>query len=74
MTTTGSNIAGRVGEYYDFIESLGDSVDPIQAAMFIELEFDIVIPDAQTTEEHLGRRESAAKLVQQLKSVPAQSI
>lgn len=55
-----------VSEYYDFVDSLGEVIDPLQAAMFAELEFDIVIPDAEINARNLSDARSASDLVWRL--------
>lgn len=62
-------VNAKIAEYYEFIASLGEDVDPLQAAMFVELEFNVVIPDAEITPENLGDAVAATALV--LRSVGA---
>ena len=73
MSQAMSDTLRRIGEYYDFIASLNASVDPLQAAMFVELEFDMVIPDNEITETNLGQPEAAAELVARLKDIQVRS-
>jgi hypothetical protein len=74
MTETGNDTLQRVREYYDFVAELGEGIDPLQAAMFVELEFDVVIPDDEITPENLGQAEAAADLVARLQAPSAMPI
>lgn len=66
MTGVGGDTLRRIREYYDFVgESRGD-IDPLQAAMFVELEFGLTIPDDEITSENLGQARAAADLVARL--------
>ena len=73
MSQVVSDTVRRVGEYYDFIAFLNEPVDPLQAAMFVELEFGLVIPDDEITEANLAHPAAAARLVERLTAIRVRS-
>ncbi len=66
MIEIGSDMLRRFREYYDFVGGLGEGIDPLQAAMFVELEFGLTIPDDTITSENLGHAQAAADLAGRL--------
>ena len=71
MTEIDSDTLRRIREYYDCVGELGEDIDPLQTAMFVELEFGLTIPDHTITSENLGQAQAAADLVTRLQSPSA---
>ncbi|MCK4517074.1 MAG: hypothetical protein KAU31_17570 [Spirochaetaceae bacterium] len=66
MIEIGNDTLRRIREYYDFVGELDEGIDPLQAAMFVELEFGLTISDNEITSENLCQAEAAAELVARL--------
>jgi hypothetical protein len=57
-----------VAEYFDSVAANGGSVDQLETAMFVELEFNVVVPDYYITSGRLTNLDSTTDLVRLLLS------